>query len=279
MNISKRALALATPLALALTMTACDNNNNDTATPTPSPTATTPTPPPPTPSPSPTPAPTPSPTATSTTPTGTVDVSQCLTQEVAPNVSVASLVIPDTLTLDFNADAGFPNGRRVGDPVANVTEAVLLLDLTAQTAGGEQQTALSFQQLPPSVSAALGGRTSIDVPQNDVNYAMGDMTMAGGYPWLGAAQGSPPRADSTGTTFNFRSQPDTSYVRVDRMGMPAVSTALIAMDRKVAYNDADPIDDANMRFVGDLTAGLTKLHVALRDDLISLGFVPCSTSS
>lgn len=255
MNISKRALALATPLALALTMTACDDSNNDTM-------ATTPAPPP---APAPTPAPTPTPTPTGMT--GTVDVSQCLTQEVGPGTTVADLIIPDTLTLNFGAPAGFPNGRRVGDPVANVTEAVILLDLTATTANGAQQTALTFQQVP------------VDVPANDVAYASGNTMMAGGYPWLGAAQGTPPRAASTGTSFNFRSQPDTSYVRVDRMGMPAVATALIGSDMKLAYNDASPSDDAAARFAGELTSELTKIHAGLRDDLIALGFVPCSTMS
>ncbi len=257
MNMTKRALALATPLALAVSLTACDDNNSAAPPPTSAPA--------PTPAPPPAPAPTPTPTPTGMT--GTVDVSRCLQQEVAPGVTVANLVVPDTLTLDFSAPAGFPNGRLVSDPVANVTEAVILLDLTATTTSGAQQTALSFQQVP------------VDVPANDVAYANGSTTMSGGYPWLGAAQGTPPRALSTGTRFNFRSQPETSYVRVDRMGMPAVATALIGTNQKLPYNDANPAIDASGRFVGELTSELTKIHAGLRDDLISFGFKPCSTVS
>ena len=179
---------------------------------------------------------------------------------------MADLIIPDTLTLNYGAAAGFPNGRRVGDPVANVTEAVILLKLGAKTRGGATQGALTFQNLP------------LDVPRNDVAYAQGDRSMAGGYPWLGQAQGSPPRASSAGANFNFRSQPDTSYVRVDRMGMPAVATALIGTNQKIPYNDADPADDVAGQFVNELTSELTKIHAGLRDDLITAGFVPCSTT-
>jgi hypothetical protein len=64
--------------------------------------------------------------------------------------------------------------------------------------------------------------------------------------------------------------------RVDRMGMPAVSTALIGASMKNAYNDANPTDDAT--FAGELVANLTSLHSALDDDLTGLGLTPCSTT-
>ena len=45
-------------------------------------------------------------------------------------VSQASpLVVPDVLRVDFTAGNGFPNGRQLGDPVIDITLAVLLLDL------------------------------------------------------------------------------------------------------------------------------------------------------
>jgi hypothetical protein len=62
-----------------------------------------------------------------------IDVSNCAFQELAPSFPVVALIVPDTLTLDTSAAAGFPNGRRLEDPVIDVTLAVLLLDLTAQT--------------------------------------------------------------------------------------------------------------------------------------------------
>ncbi len=54
---------------------------------------------------------------------------QCLGQEVAPGAPVASLAVPDHLTLNTDAAAGFPNGRRLQDRVMDVTLAILLLDL------------------------------------------------------------------------------------------------------------------------------------------------------
>jgi len=54
---------------------------------------------------------------------------QCHNQEVAPGVTVASLIIPDHLSIDPSAPAGFPNGRRLADRVMDVTLAIILLDL------------------------------------------------------------------------------------------------------------------------------------------------------
>ena len=42
------------------------------------------------------------------------------------------LVIPDTLRIDLDQPSGFPNGRRLEDPVIDVTLALLLLDLTVE---------------------------------------------------------------------------------------------------------------------------------------------------
>lgn len=64
--------------------------------------------------------------------------------------------------------------------------------------------------------------------------------------------------------------------RVDRMGMPAVATAVISS--KDAYNQADPVDDASGQFVGEIVASVDFLHSALDDDLTGLGLTPCATS-
>jgi hypothetical protein len=42
----------------------------------------------------------------------------------------APLVVPDTIKIDTSMTSGFPNGRRLADPVMDVTLAVLLLDLS-----------------------------------------------------------------------------------------------------------------------------------------------------
>lgn len=84
--------------------------------------------------------------------------------------------------------------------------------------------------------------------------------------------------------WNFRTDAADTYERVDRMGMPAVSTALIGSAMKEAYNDASPSDDgdplatpaATPTFAGELLANLTAVHAALDDDLSGAGLTPCS---
>lgn len=65
----------------------------------------------------------------------------------------------------------------------------------------------------------------------------------------------------------------SDYTRVDRHGMPAINTAVIMS--KQAYNEADPVDDANADFVDEIGASVEALHMALDDDLTGLGLTPC----
>ena len=199
------------------------------------------------PTPSPSPSPTPSPT-----PTG-IDVSQCLNQTIpGTGVTVAEAVIPDVLTIDPSKPAGFPNGRLLSDPVIDVTLAVIFLDLDSSG-----QSALSFAKLP------------LNPPSNDVAFRTS-------FPFLAPPQGSPPIASGAGSNFNFRTDSLGDYVRVDRMGMPAISTALIPSDTKTAYNDANPTDDAEGEFVPEITNTLTALTEGIGDDLTDLGFDICA---
>lgn len=195
------------------------------------------------------PSPTPSPTPT---PTG-FDVTPCLTQDVpGAGVTVAEAVLPDTLTLNLAAPAGFPNGRLPSDPVIDVTLAVIFLDLAANGPG-------TLAGLP------------LNPPENDVPFP-------DGFPFLAEAQGNPPVASTSGTSFNFRGEM-VGFERVDRMGMPAISTVLIGSDTKNAYNDADPADDAAETFVPELAAQLTGLTEALADDLVDAGLTPCAVET
>lgn len=233
----RRSLIVATPLALALLLPACggDGSNNNG--------------PPIVVAPTPTPAPTPAPTPTPS-PAGR-DVSACLSQVIpgTNGATPASLVLPDTLKLNFGVASGFPNGRQLNDPVVDVTLAVLLLDLTRHSPGLLAGLPLN----PPA-----------------------DSTLLTTFPYFAPANGGQPSA-GTGTTFNFRTDPASAYVRVDRMGQPAVATALIGTATKNAYNDANPSDDVANTFVPEIVAQLTGLHNALADDLIALGLTPCST--
>ncbi len=197
----------------------------------------------PTPSPSPTPTPTPS----------AFDVTPCLTQTIPGTTrTVGDLIIPDTLTLDLSAPAGFPNGRGLTDPVIDMTLNVIFLKLSVN-----------------------GPRTLANLP---VNPAANDVPFRASFPYLAPAQGSPPLSGTAGSTFNFRTDPDSAYVRVDRMGMPAVATALIGSSLKNAYNDSDPSNDSALRFFPELGTQLGHLTDSLADDFVRLGLTPCATA-
>lgn len=92
--------------------------------------------------------------------------------------------------------------------------------------------------------------------------------------------------DDKGTTpqepgeFTFRSDAPAQYIRVDRMGMPAVATALISPANKPSYNDDDPEDDvsAGGKWAPDIVSNLGALHTALDDDLTGLGLTPATVT-
>ena len=246
----RKSLIVAAPLAM--TLAACSNSSPDAAV-VPPPVAMAPTPAP-TPSPTASPTPTPSPASR--------NVTACLNQ-VIPGTGGAtptSLVIPDTTKVDFTRPLGFPNGRRLEDPVVDITLAVLFLNV-----GGTNPE-------PVNRLAAL----PLNPPANDRPFLAA-------FPFVGPPQGTPPLATGTGTSFNFRTDPASSFVRVDRNGMPAVAVALIGgatpADRplKDRYNDANLRDDLAGVFVPDIVNQLTLLHNALADDLIAAGLRVCST--
>lgn len=202
----------------------------------------------------PTPAPTPTPTPTSAQPPAPAganfDVLPCLQQQPVPGRTVADLVIPDNIQVDFNQPSGFPNGRRLEDPVIDITLAALFLDLS-------REPVTRFVALPLNPAAN-------DVPFRNV------------FPYLAPAQGNPPVGPVMTSGFNFRTDPPSAYVRVDRMGMPAVATALIGSVTKTKFNDGDPRDDSNLVFLNDILETLTGLTNALSDDLPGGGFRMCA---
>lgn len=78
----------------------------------------------------------------------------------------------------------------------------------------------------------------------------------------------------TASAFNFPTAEPADYTRVDRAGMPAIATALIASDD--SYNAADPIKDIAGDFVPEILNSLTFLHGALDTQLQGLGLTPCT---
>lgn len=83
---------------------------------------------------------------------GVIDISPCI-------AIAAPLVLPDTIKIDTNAPAGFPNGRGLEDRAVDATLAVLLLDLNVHgvdTLFGLSQGTndVSFEDDFPYVAAA-----------------------------------------------------------------------------------------------------------------------------
>jgi hypothetical protein len=203
---------------------------------------------------SPTPAPTPSPTPTPTSSPVNYVVEPCFTQAVPGTAgqSLRDMIIPDTLRLDLSRPSGFPNGRDLDDPVVDILLAMLFLDF-----GVTGQSTLTFANLP------------LNPPGNDRPFTST-------FPFLAPPQGTPPIAATTGTVFDFRTDPDAAYVQVDRMGQPAIATALIGSPLKNPYNDVGPPADTAGTFVADQTAQLTNLMLAIGDDLDRIGLEICA---
>lgn len=122
-------------------------------------------------------------------------------------------------------------------------------------------------------------------PMNDTDPATGSTGSTGdpvdpdgstGEP-PGSTTDEPPDDTSTGDPpepeFEFDDSPPEDYDQVDRMGMPAINTAVISS--KDQYNRASPADDVAGDFVDEIVANLTGLHMALDDDLMGAGLVPC----
>ena len=191
-------------------------------------------------------------TTTTTQSPATFNVMPCLSQTLPGSTrTVGDLIIPDTLTLDLSTPSGFPNGRLLSDPVIDQTLNVIFLRLSVNGPG-------TLASLP-------------------VNPAANDVPFRSSFPYLAAAQGSPPVSGTAGVSFNFRTDPESAFVRVDRMGMPAVATALVGSAAKNTYNDGDPSNDSALLYFPELALQLGRLTESLADDFVRLGLTPCAT--
>lgn len=181
-----------------------------------------------------------------------VSVTPCIDQVVpGTGKKVVDLVVPDTINVDLSAASGFPNGRRLEDPVIDVTLAIIFLDMSVHGPS-------TFANIP------------LNPPANDVPFRAN-------FPYLAPPQGNPPLSGSdTATAFDFVDAPADQYVTVDRTGMPAISPALIGAPRRNEYNDATPAEDAALIFASELTTQLQILHEALVDDFEAAGLTSCA---
>lgn len=178
------------------------------------------------------------------------NVTRCLDQ-VADGFTVRGFMIPDQVTFDPTRAAGFPNGRRYQDSVIDIELAYLFLDLTRHS---------------PT--------TLVNVPLNPNRL---DQPLKTTFPFLADPFPGGPRFVNTGTDFNFRTNPLSDYVLIERVGVPAVSTINILGPRKIAYNESLPVNDASREFEADIVAGLENLTALIFDDLQRLGLTPCAT--
>lgn len=196
-----------------------------------------------------TPTPTPTPTAVTA---ASYNVTPCFNQKVAGR-TVASLVVPDVITLDMTGTSGFPNGRKLLDPVIDLELAALFLDLSKH---------------PVDILAKI-----------PLNPSGNDVPLPASFPYLGDAHGGVPTAVTAAAGFTFRTDAAAAYTRVDRMGEPAVATALVRSASKTAFNDDSPTQDATGKWVPEFAADLGELHAALQDDFAAAGLTICATKN
>ncbi len=178
------------------------------------------------------------------------NVTPCLAQTVAGR-SVQSILIPDQLDLDLSQPSGFPNGRDLDDPVIDLILAAIFLDLSRHP-----------------VTTLVNARVNPDVF---------DQPLRTTFPFYAAPLGNPPISPSTGSNFNFRTDAPSNYVRVDRAGIPAVSTAVVLGANKLRYNDSNPTEDAAGTNVPRILEGYQDLTDKLNGDFRALGLTPCAT--
>ncbi len=175
----------------------------------------------------------------------------CLAQTVANGRSLQNILIPDVLVLDLSQPAGFPNGRTFEDPVIDLEFAALFLDLRTQPV-----TTFVNRVLNPFVF---------------------DQPLRTTFPYYAPPLGSPTLSATNGVNFNFRTDPTSAYTRVDRMGLPAISTAVVLGSSKLVYNDSTPSVDAAGTNAPLILEGYRNLTNALNDDFKALGLTPCAT--
>lgn len=238
----RKLVKIATPLALATMLVSCGEDGAGSQVVVP--------------------APLPSTTATGTpTPTATAvnyNVDRCFTQTIQGEngATLTSILIPDTLKLDLTRTSHFPNGRDLDDQVIDILLATLLLDMTVTGQG-------------PNTLAGV----PLNPPANDKPFSIT-------FPFLAPPNGAPQLASGTGSGFNFRNDPDSGYVSVDRMGNPAVATALIGSSMKLTFNDDTPTGDAtNQKYLAEYKNELHKLFDLIGDDLERLQLRICADKS
>jgi hypothetical protein len=204
-------------------------------------------------------------TTTSSTSTGgatgaALNVEPCFAQTVSPGITVASLLTRDTLRLDMSKPNGFPNGRRLQDPVIDLTLAYVFIDLSRH-----ELDSLAKLAINPATNA-----DNFDAAGNVIGFKTD-------FPFVNDPHG-PAKPEGTGSNFNFRTNPASDFEIIDAMGNPAVATALISQNVQPSFNQNTPAEYAagNGKYLEQLKTNVTGLATLLKDDFERLSFTTCA---
>lgn len=148
--------------------------------------------------------------------------------------------------------------------------------VTANCTGANAQYDDMAECLAYCSSAAWPEGTAGEMSNNTLSCRLYHVGVAAGMPDVHCPHAGPTGAGVCGDALPFRTDAATAYTRVDRMGMPAVSTALVPSALKNGYNDDSPTDDLTLASAVAALGVLGDLHAAIDDDLTGLGLTPCS---
>jgi hypothetical protein len=189
-----------------------------------------------------------------------LNIEPCFSQEVAPGITVQSLLTRDTLRLDLSRPAGFPNGRRLQDPVIDLTLAYFFLDLRVH-------------RIDDLAKLAVNPAANADVP----GPSGAPLSFLTSFPYVLRPHG-PAKPEGVGSNFNFRTNPASDFEIIDAMGNPAVATVLISGNDQPGYNRNMPADyvAGGGKFLPNFKQTLTGLATLLKDDFERLQFTTCA---
>ncbi|MCB9565812.1 MAG: DUF4331 family protein [Myxococcales bacterium] len=153
--------------------------------------------------------------------------------------------------------------------ILNTTRILALSALASLTAcsGDDSATATDGSATATTSSTSSTSSTSASTGDTSSDAGSGSGTSST------STTGVDTETTGGGDPFVFDATPPDQLTQIDRMGMPAINTAVITSKDK--YNGSSPADDANGDFVPEIVANLTGLHGALDDDLAGLGLTPC----
>jgi hypothetical protein len=139
---------------------------------------------------------------------------------------------------------------------------------------GSTDTATATMTATATTTATTTGTTT-DSTTDSTSETTTDSTSTTDDPTTSTTTSTTSETGTTGEDpFVFDDTPPDQLTQIDRMGMPAINTAVITS--KDDYNAATPADDANGDFVDEITTNVTGLHAALDDDLVGLNLTPCA---